>query len=193
MYYKTYKKQLTKRRLRIWKFKTATASILWVGLLVIITLYSSGIIRPKMTDERLESYNRVVPQGLVERIRLDFNSSQDIKEIRKACYNNGLGELCVSDLWAIGKVESNNNNDIQANINTNSTTDLGYFRINSVHNLAVSCVTDVYCSADWVIKRLIKNGYLEDRLYALGTHNSKTPIIHARYLAKLTNYLTIKQ
>lgn len=106
------------------------------------------------------------------------------------CKNNGFENngLCMSDLWALGQQESRwDKNAI--GINTNKTADISYFQINTIHNLEIDCMTDVYCSADWTLKRLVRNGWPEDRLNALGKHHSKTPKLKRIYLAKLSRYL----
>ena len=114
-------------------------------------------------------------------------------DIARACYDNGLGELCLSDLWALGRIESYNNKNA-INVNTNNTIDLGYFQISSIHNVSLSCKANFYCSAQFVIKRLIASGYLDQngRVDALGLHHSSTPFLKERYINKLSNYLTLK-
>lgn len=117
--------------------------------------------------------------------------SHDIFEITRACYDKGYQELCVSDLWAIGKQESWNRINTIA-INTNRTADLGYFGINTIHKLSLECLADIYCSANWVIEKLEQHGYNDNRLDSIGKYHSKTPAIKAIYLAKISKYLTIK-
>ena len=108
--------------------------------------------------------------------------------IRRACYDNGYMEQCVSDLWAIAMTESS----IRPNIistNTNGTADLGLFGINTIHKVELKCLADTYCSASWVINKLEQHGYNEDRINALGCYHSKTPSIKARYIKRINQYL----
>ena len=111
-----------------------------------------------------------------------------ITPIRRACYDNGYMEQCVSDLWAISEVESHNNIDA-IRVNTNNTVDLGKFQINSIHKVELTCLTDHYCSADWVVNKLEQHGYNIDRMNALGSYHSKTPSLKAIYIEKLERYL----
>ena len=112
-------------------------------------------------------------------------------DIARACYDNGLGELCLSDLWALGKQESNNNINA-TNINSNGTIDLGYYQVNTIWNLDLKCLANVYCSSVFVINNLKSKGYPDDRIMALGKYHSKTPEIRDRYIKKLRTHLTLQ-
>ena len=134
------------------------------------------ILYDKSTDIKLLSYTKV---------------SHDIFEITRACYDKGYAELCVSDLWAIGRQESYNKVNTVA-INSNRTADLGYFGINTIHNVPLQTLSSVYLSANWVIQKLEAHGYNEDRLDSIGKYHSKTPTIKARYINNISRFLTIK-
>ena len=109
--------------------------------------------------------------------------------IRRACYDNGYMEQCVSDLWAIAEQESWNNINTIA-INTNNTYDAGLFGINSIWNVPLTCITDRYCSANFAISILEERGYPEDRIMAIGKYHSKTPALRDMYIEKIKRYLT---
>lgn len=58
----------------------------------------------------------------------------------------------------------------------------GWYHIQyRLHGLSLTCVYDLKCSSDWVLARLIRNGYPEKGLWSIATHNSYTPSVNKRY------------
>ncbi len=45
------------------------------------------------------------------------------------------------------------------NVNTNRSTDLGIFQINSIHGISDECRLNYMCNINWSIQKMSKEGY----------------------------------
>ncbi len=112
-----------------------------------------------------------------------YNQKSKIQVIAGLCREYRLNVArCTKDLLAIGIVESNFN-DNAVNRNTNGTMDGGTFQINSIHNF--SAYGNFAKEARWTIENLLRNGYLENRMRAIGRHHSFTRSLQLNYLVKI--------
>lgn len=58
----------------------------------------------------------------------------------------------------------------------------GYFHILNIHkDVTLECASSLTCSATWTLKRMVRNGYKQDKWKGVASHNSYTPSVGAAY------------
>lgn len=58
----------------------------------------------------------------------------------------------------------------------------GFFHILNIHkDVTLECANSLTCSASWTLNRMIRNGYMQNKWHAVGTHNSYTPSVGDAY------------
>ena len=139
---KTYASKLTKRRKRFWKIKVVLASLLLTGSIVYISnLWDRSI------QDRVDETVAILTAPVEE---LELSIWEQISTI--------TGGHNVNVLYNLAKCESGLKEDA-VGTNTNMTSDLGFYQINTVHkDISNACKMDLECSTRWTNNK-INEGY----------------------------------
>lgn len=94
-------------------------------------------------------------------------------------FSGGALSVCYRDILAIAWTESRFDNEAVGDHGKS----FGAFQIyTNVHkHVTQEQANDFEWAATWTLDRLISQGYMEYRTWALGSHNSMTPEVNARY------------
>lgn len=88
--------------------------------------------------------------------------------LTNACRQNGVaGSECPKILYAMAQQESY----LCKALSGDGGRSRGCFHIMDYHNVPKSCADDLACSADWTIKRMIRQGFKTDPDTAVMLHN----------------------
>ena len=200
MYYKTYKKQPTKR-IKKEKDKQFILS-LFLAIFSLLSLFSAITLKkinnelkednqPTSTINILMIKDISIPTTSPDNFRLAHEASA------QACAKHGLATTtpdglslsdCVADLLSIAATETGASFNFHAI--GDSGNSVGLFQINSYYHPQITTAQrqDPFYSADWTLTRMINNHYKTNRDYSIRRHNGGINWRTAQYLEKVNYY-----
>jgi len=102
----------------------------------------------------------------IEKLKVDAGKPTAV--LTKVCRVNGITDSnCPKILYAMALQESGMGKWMSGD-NGHSH---GFFHILDIHKVAKSCTHDLFCSADWSLKRMIRLGFNDNRDNAIRLHN----------------------
>lgn len=115
-----------------------------------------------------------------------YNSERDagkIKVLKEVCDKRGMPKNCWKTLYGIVLTESGGN----CKTIGDSGRARGCYQIwYKLHNITITQAEDFKFATEWTLSNLKRNGYPVFRSWAIGAHNSKTPL-HNRLYTQAVN------
>lgn len=107
--------------------------------------------------------------------------------LSRVCKKEGMGDDCPKILKAMSLQESAFGKKMVGD----QGRSIGWFHILNIHKLSTECKMDLECSAQWTLKRMIRNGFASEdtKWKSVGDHNSKTPKYNKLYVAAVKSKL----
>jgi len=116
---------------------------------------------PDLVEEQMAS----LKENMVPREERDKTI---IKTLKQVCADNNVANPdCARHLYGMAKHESIMGKRM---VGDNGQSH-GWFHIMYYHHVGQACSHDLECSADWTLKRMIRNGYNENSDNAIRLHN----------------------